>query len=125
MAEALLREEAGDRFESYSAGLEPRPIWPETIQVMNEIGIDLEGQRPKSLSEFLGRVPIRYAIIVCSDAESKCPRVWPFGAAILSWPFEDPAAFEGSEQSRLEKFRDVRDQIRERIQTWIREVPDV
>src|SRR5207342_1749488 len=60
MAEALLRRHAGDRFEVYSAGLEPKGIHPLTIRVMNEIGIPLEGHRSKSIDEFLGKVSVRY-----------------------------------------------------------------
>jgi len=119
MAEALLRKHGGDRFEAHSAGIEPKEINPLTIQVMEEIGISLAGHRSKSPSEFLGRVPIRYAVMVCERAERECPRIWPFGATVLSWPFEDPAAFAGTEEERLQKFREVRDEIEQRIQEWL------
>ncbi|MBB02950.1 MAG: low molecular weight phosphatase family protein [Planctomyces sp.] len=121
MAEALLRKYGGDRFEAHSAGVEPKEINPLTITVMEEIGISLEGHRSKSPGEFLGRVPIRYAVMVCERAERECPHIWPFGATVLSWPFEDPAAFEGTEEERLQKFREVRDEIEQRIQEWLTE----
>jgi arsenate reductase len=119
MAEAFLRKYGGDRFVAHSAGMEGLEINTLTVQVMEELGISLEGHYSKSTREFLGRVPIRCAIMVCEQAEKECPRLWPFGATVLSWPFDDPAAFEGSELARLEKFRVVRDEIEARIRQWL------
>lgn len=121
MAEAFLRHLGSDRFEVHSAGLEPKDINPLAVQVMEEAGISMRGHFPKSLSDFLGKVAVRYAIIVCDRAERECPRLWPFGASVLSWPFDDPAAIGGSNEVRLEKFRDVRDQIKKRIRQWLSE----
>ncbi len=56
MAEALLRQYAGDRFEAHSAGLEPRGLNPYAIRVMDEIGTDVRPQRSKDVMEYLGRV---------------------------------------------------------------------
>ncbi len=119
MAEAILRHEAGDRFEPCSAGLEPKPVNPLTLQVLEEAGIDTAGLRSKSTSEFLGRVSIHYAIFVCDKAQQSCPRIYPFALQSLYWPFEDPAAFQGSSMQQVAKFRAVRDQIRTQIQTWL------
>lgn len=119
MAEAFLRKLAGDRFEACSAGLDPKGIHPLTIQVMEEVGISLKGQRSKPLSEFLARKPVRYAIIVCAAAEQQCPKIWPFGAEVISWSFEDPAAAQGTPDEQLRKFREVRDQIEARVRTWV------
>ena len=121
IAEAFLRKYAGDQFEVYSAGLEPKPIHPLTIRVMEEIGIDLSGQQSKLLAQYLGKIHFGYLITVCSKAEEKCP-VFPGMGIRLHWPFEDPAAFEGSEEEKVAKFREVRDQIDHRIQTWLAEV---
>lgn len=119
MAEAFLRKLAGDRFEACSAGLDPKGIHPLTIHVMEEVGISLKGQRSKPLSEFLARKPVRYAIIVCAAAEQQCPKIWPFGAEVISWSFEDPAAAQGTPDEQLRKFREVRDQIEARVRTWV------
>jgi arsenate reductase len=121
MAEAFLRHFAGDRFEAFSAGLEPREIHPYTRRVMEEVGIDLRGQRAKGVDEYLGKLHFGYIITVCSRAEEQCP-IFPGTAVRLAWPFDDPAAFEGSEEERLERFREVRDQIAARIRAWIAEV---
>jgi len=121
MAEALLRHYAGDHFEAYSAGLEPQGIHPLTTRVMAEIGLPLTGQYAKDIREYLGRVHFGYLITVCADAEARCPSVFPGLGQRLHWAFEDPAAFVGSEEARLQKFRQVRDQIDQRIRDWLAE----
>jgi arsenate reductase len=118
MAEALLRKHAGDRYEALSAGLEPTQVQPLAIRVMNEIGIDISGQRSKSVKEYLSRVAVGKVIFVCAKAEKNCPYLYP-SLTPESWPFEDPAACQGTEEECLAKFRDVRDQIEERIKAWL------
>jgi arsenate reductase len=122
MAEAFLRKYGGDRFEAYSAGLEPSEINPYVYQVMEEVGLDLGGQRSKSVSEYMGKVHFGYMITVCANAEEKCPAVFPGMGQRLFWPFDDPAAFEGTDEEKLLKFREVRDQIEQRIKDWLAEL---
>ena len=121
MAEAFLRKYGGDRFEVYSAGLEPKEINPYTWKVMKEIGIDLTGQRSKHLSEYLGKVHFSYVITVCAQAEEQCPAVFPGMGQRLHWAIDDPAAFDGTDAQILNKFRQVRDEIDDRIQAWLQE----
>jgi len=120
MAEAILRKLAGDRFDAYSAGLEPTQVHPYAVRVMAEVGIDLAGQRAKGVDEFLGRMNPAYVIIVCEKARRRCPTAFPAtGATMLTWPIEDPAEAEGTEEDRLRKFREARDQIDARIKAWL------
>jgi arsenate reductase len=121
MAEALLRKHAGDRFEALSAGLDPLGVNPLTVRVMNEIGIDMSGHFSKPVSEYLGKVAVHATVFVCDRAESSCPTIWPGALRRLSWPFEDPAAATGSDEQRVQKFREVRDQIEKRILEWLAE----
>lgn len=121
MAEAFLKKYAGDRFEVFSAGFEPQEIDPYVLKVMQEIGLDLSEQRSKSVVEYLGKMSIGYLIIVCEKAEKNCPATFPGAMYRMFWPFEDPVAFVGSEAQKLEKFREVRDQIAARIKLWLRE----
>ncbi len=124
LAEGFLNQLAGDRFNVLSAGTEPKTdVHPLARQVMNEVGVDISGQHPKGLEEFLGRVAVRYLIIVCSGADENCPRIFPGLGERLYWPFDDPAAFEGSPEETLDEFRRVRDEIRERIGEWLSAVP--
>jgi arsenate reductase len=120
MAEALLRHYGAGRFEALSAGLNPTTIHPLAIQVMREIGLDISGQRAKNVKEYLGRVPFGHVIFVCDKAEANCPRLYPPNLP-ESWPFEDPAAATGSDEERLNKFREVRDRLAARIQAWLAE----
>lgn len=122
MAEGFLRELGGERFEAVSAGTEPAErIHPLAIQVMAEKGIDISQQDPKNVAQYLGRLAVRHLIIVCAGANEKCPRIFPGMMNRMFWPFDDPAAFEGSPAANLEKFRTVRDQIEARIKQWLKE----
>jgi arsenate reductase len=121
MAEAFLRQAAGDRYDVYSAGLEPKGINPYTRAVMREIGMDLNGQWSKDVTEYLGRVNFGALITVCDHAERNCPTTFLGIAQREHWPFEDPAAFYGTEEETLAKFRQVRDQIEHRIRRWLAE----
>ncbi len=124
MAEALLRERAGDRFEAYSAGTAPKGIHPLTISVLKEIGIDTSKLRSKDVAEYLGRLAIHHLIVVCENAEESCPRTFPVIGDRQFWPFDDPPAFQGTDEEKLNKFRQVRDQIDERIQQWLAGIPE-
>jgi arsenate reductase len=124
MAEAFLRKYAGDQFEVYSAGLTPKPINPLTIKVMEEIGFDMSSQYSKPLTIYLGKIHFGYLITVCTNAENKCP-IFPGMGIRLHWPFDDPAEFEGSEQEKLLKFREVRDQIDQKVHEWALEFQGV
>jgi arsenate reductase len=118
MAEAFLRRYAGWYFEVYSAGLTPRDINPYTLLVMREIGMDLQGQHSKLLAQFAGQMHFGYMITVCSKAENDCP-IFPGVGQRLYWPFEDPAALEGTVDDKLAKFRQVRQQIDAKIREWL------
>ena len=119
IAEAWLRKYAGDHFEVLSAGTDPKGINPLTTEVMQEVGISLEGHRSKSLGEFLGKITVNHVIVVCGQAEQECPRVWPFALKRHFWPFDDPAAAVGSHEEKLAAFRRVRYQIETRIKEWL------
>ncbi|HUK84242.1 MAG TPA: arsenate reductase ArsC [Candidatus Acidoferrum sp.] len=120
MAEAFLKKYAGDHFEVYSAGFDPQPINPYAFQVMKELGFDLSNQQPKDLAQFLGKVHFGIIITVCARAEEECPTIPGVGTRIY-WPFEDPVAFQGTEEEKLAKFREIRDKINERIEAWLKE----
>jgi arsenate reductase len=121
MAEAFLRKYAGDTFEAYSAGLEPKGLNPFTIEVMQEVGIDISHQRSKNISEYLGKVLFQYLITVCDDADKNCPTVLVGVQNRLHWSFEDPAKFQGSDEEKLARFREVRDRIEARLKAWLAE----
>jgi len=120
MAEGYLRELGGDRFNVDSAGTEPKEnVHPLAVAVMREDGVDISQQHAKHLQQFLGKRLIRYLIIVCDGANQSCPRIFPGMSERLYWPFDDPAAFAGSASATLEKFRAVRNQIKEQVRSWL------
>jgi arsenate reductase len=114
MAEGLLRQLAGDRFEVMSAGTEATRVRPLAVRAMDEIGVDISRQESKTLDRYLDE-PFDYVITVCDEANEACP-FFPGAANRLHWSFEDPSRVEGSEEERLAVFRSVRDRIRERIE---------
>jgi arsenate reductase len=121
MAEAFLRQFAGDRFDAYSAGFQPTELNPFAKKVMEEIGVDMSSRQAKPLKQFLGQTLFAYLITVCQKNEGECP-MFPGTSIRLDWPFEDPAVFQGTEEQKLNKFREIREQIRVKIQSWLREL---
>lgn len=120
MAEGLLRALAGDEFEAFSAGIEPKGrILPEVKEVMREAGIDISGQWSKSVMEYLGKAAFAHVITVCADAEENCPAIFLNMGTHEHWPFDDPAKFD--EGLRLDSTRRVRDQIEQRLRLWLGE----
>lgn len=123
MAEGFLRALAGDRLEVASAGTEATRIHPLAIRAMDEVGIDVRGHASKTLDRFLG-APWDYVVTVCDQAAERCP-LFPGPARRVHWSFEDPSAAPGDEAERLGAFRRVRDQIAERLRTWLGSEPRV
>lgn len=119
MAEAFLRQMAGDRFDAFSAGLEPLEIHPLTRKVMSEVGLDLNGQYSKSVTKYMGKVHFGYLITVCANADKHCPTTFPGVGQRMHWDIDDPAAFQGSEEEKLEEFRRVRDVVKSEIEEWL------
>jgi arsenate reductase len=116
MAEGLLCNDAGDRFEVFSAGTNPSQVRPEAIAAMREVGIDISGQRSKSVDEFLDQ-RFDYVLTVCDNAKESCP-IFPGKAVTIHRNFEDPAALEGSEEERLALFRRIREEMRHYLRTF-------
>jgi arsenate reductase len=116
MAEGLLRHDAGDRFEVFSAGTKPGQVRPEAIAVMRELGIDISGHCSKHVDEFAGQ-PFDYVLTVCDNAKESCP-IYPGHTNRLHRSFDDPAAAQGSEPERLAVFRRIRDEIRDYLRTF-------
>ena len=119
MAEAFLRDLAGDRFEVMSAGCNVgEEVHPYAVEAM-EVGVDISEQYPKGLRTYMGKVGFNYSIIVCARAEKDCPKTFPGVGTRLVWAFEDPRGEEVPEEERLEKFRKIRDEIEQKIRGWL------
>jgi arsenate reductase len=109
MAEGFLRARYGGRYEALSGGTEPGTVRPLAVRVMDEAGVDISGQRAKSVDQFVGQ-DIDVAVTLCDQARETCP-FFPGGGVREHRGFDDPAAATGSEAERLEVFRRVRDEI--------------
>ncbi|HQX55957.1 MAG TPA: arsenate reductase ArsC [Pyrinomonadaceae bacterium] len=117
MAEGLLRDIAGDRFDVVSAGTLASFVRPQAIAVMAEIGIDISGHRSKCLDEFFGQ-SFDYVITVCDNANETCP-IFPGRAKRIHWSFDDPAEAVGTVAIQLALFRRVRDEIKIRLSEFL------
>jgi arsenate reductase len=119
MAERLFRHETGESCEILSAGTNPTQVRLEAIAVMSEIGIDISGQRSKSVEEFTGQ-EFDYVITVCDHARELCP-VFPGETKHLHWSIDDPARVQGSDEERAMAFRKIRDELHQRIRSFLSE----
>ena len=120
MAEAFVKNLAGDKIDVESAGLTPKPIHPLVVEVMQEIGYDLSEARSDSVFDFFrqGRL-YDYVITVCDDtAAGQCP-VFPGVTKRLHWPFTDPESLTGTHEEKLAALREIRDRIKAKISDWL------
>jgi len=120
MAEGFLRHLGGGAFDVYSAGTEPGKLHPLAVEAMAEIGVDISGQRAKSVDDFV-QERFDYVITVCDDAKEACP-FFPNAANRFHWSFPDPSAAEGTHKERLAVFRQVRDGIRTRVEDLLKQL---
>jgi len=110
MAEAILRDAAGDLIEVHSAGSKPAGyVHPKAIAAMAEIGMDISAHTSKNMNDFLDR-NITTVITVCGNADQTCP-MYPGQVNRYHWGFNDPAHAVGTEEEIMAEFRRVRDQI--------------
>jgi arsenate reductase len=120
MAEAFVNARRNPNVRAYSAGLEKGQLNPLVVRAMAEIGIDISRNRTKTVddAEIRGR-DYDYVITVCDESGAETCPVHPSRGARLHWSFPDPSTFAGSEESRLERIRRVRDAIRLRVEAWL------
>jgi arsenate reductase len=123
MAEAFLNKVCGSEFEAQSAGLEPGKLNPIVVQAMQEIGIDISANKTKAAFEvYKSGQTFAYVITVCDEASAeRCP-IFPGVTKRLHWSFPDPSAFQGTDDERLQRTREVRDAIKAKIEAWCEEV---
>lgn len=118
MAEGWVRRDLGEQVEVCSAGTAPTMVHTLAIAVMAEAGVDISHHRSRSVSEFVGQ-PFDLVITVCDSAQQMCPVF--FGAKKqVHEPVPDPAPYGTAGDSALQKFREVRDLIRDRVVTLVR-----
>jgi arsenate reductase (thioredoxin) len=111
---------AGEQFEAESAGIEPGTLNPLVVEVMKEDGIDISNNATKDVSAFLkAGKRYSYVVTVCDEAAAeRCP-VFPGPGKRLHWSFPDPSALVGSREEKLARTREIRDQIKHRIEAFV------
>jgi arsenate reductase (thioredoxin) len=123
MAKALLRYLSHDTVKAFSAGSQPaEELHPLAIKAMAELGIDISeqaGHRAKGIEAFEDAPPMDLVVTVCDEAAEECP-YFPRARRKAHWGFPDPSKASGSEEERLAIFRQVRDAIASRIETFVR-----
>lgn len=111
IAEALLNHLYGDYYEAYSAGLKPADIHPLAVKVMQEIGIDISGQKPKSIDEIIGTRIFDYVVTLCDEAFETCP-YFPGGKKYIHKSIDASFQLEDKPELYIESFRRMRDEIK-------------
>jgi arsenate reductase len=123
MAEALWESLGNGEWEAVSAGSKPSGyVHPLAIQAMIEMGIDISANESKSLDQFLDQ-SFDLVVTVCDNAKESCP-VFPGAKQTLHWPFDDPADATGSDEAKMLVFRRVRDEINQKIQTYLNQTKE-
>jgi arsenate reductase len=112
MAEAFLNKIGAERFEAYSAGLEPGTLNPLAVEAMREVGADISTNLAKSVFDFFKSGTLfDYVVTLCDDASTeKCP-IFPGITQRIHWSFEDPSVVEGTYEEKLAVTRKIRDEI--------------
>ena len=123
MAEAFLNQVCGDEFEAHSAGLEPGKLNPVVVEAMQEIGVDISGNKTKAVFDYIkAGTMFAYVITVCDETSAeRCP-IFPGVTKRLHWGFPDPSAFQGTHEEKLKRTREIRDTIKAKIEAWCEEV---
>ncbi len=123
MAEAWLNHICSDYFEAQSAGLEPGTLNPLAVQVMSEVGIDISKKQTQGVfNMFKSGQLFAYVVTVCDETSAeRCP-IFPGVAKRIHWSLPDPSRVSGTEEEKLEKVREIRDEIRAKIEEWCEEV---
>ena len=119
MAQVIWADLGGADWKVESAGSKPSGyVHPLALEAIKEIGLSEEGLESKSVEPFVGQ-EIELAVTVCDNAKEACPAL-PGVAETLHWPFDDPADAAGSDEQKMETFRRVRDEIREKISEYLK-----
>jgi arsenate reductase (thioredoxin) len=126
MAEAFLKKYGNESFEAESAGLEPGKLNPNVVEVMKQVGIDISNNGTQSVFDLFQKGKLYNAVItVCDQASAESCPVFPGKVKRLAWSFTDPSRFRGSKEKILEETAKVRDEIEEKVLSFIKEAKEI
>ncbi len=121
MAEGWAKRLKADILEAYSAGTQPQGVDPRAVRAMEEAGVDISGQRSKSVAE-LGDREFDYVITLCDDAQQTCP-FFPAKTALIHRSFEDPPRLAKDAPDKEQAMRHYR-RVRDEIKAYIESLPE-
>lgn len=120
MADGFLKALGSDKYVVKSAGLEAHGLNPRAVQVMQEAGVDISGHASKVIdAETLNQAD--YVITLCGHADEHCPVISNKNVVKWHWGFDDPAKATGTEDEIMDKFREVRDAVKARMEAFVRD----
>ncbi len=122
MAEAFVNQLCGGEFEAQSAGLHPGSLNPIVVEALREVEIDISGKETRSVGNVIeSGQRFSHVVTVCSEADAEgCP-IFPGSAQRLHWPFPDPSKLTGSHEQKLARVREIRDDIRRKVESFCEE----
>jgi arsenate reductase len=119
MAEAFVNARHGGGLRAYSAGLEAGALNPMVVDAMRELGVDISGNRSKSVNDDdIRSREYDFVVTVCDESSAQACPIYPTRGNRLHWSFEDPSSFTGTAEERLSRTREVRDAIAHRVDAW-------
>lgn len=123
MAEAFLNATCGNRFQAFSAGLQPGKLNPIAVESMRLRGIDISKNKTKSVDDILtSGTQFEFVITVCDETSAETCPIFPGEGIRLHWGFTDPSRLTGSDQEKLAGTIRIRDEIEARILEWCKEI---
>lgn len=122
MAEGLLRDIYGDRYDVFSAGVNPTFVAPEAILALDEVGVDIKGQRSKGIDEFKD-VEFDYVITVCDKARETCP-FFPGAKNYIHKSFREPSRVCEADEPLVEGYKRVRNDIKKWLEKTFKTPPE-
>lgn len=123
MAEGMARKALADRFEIYSAGIQPIAMHPLAVKIMNEIGIDISGQKSKSINDVPWK-EMDMIVTLCGTSSKSLPSLPPT-IQRLHWPVPDPVTmtshygFKSSAEGKQIAFKEIRDMLQKRMEEFV------
>jgi arsenate reductase (thioredoxin) len=123
IAEGFLRNFTGDQFDVASSAAEHGALNPVANEVMKEAGIDISGQKPKSIAQSV-KESFSYVIAICDSTKERSP-VFPFTLHLLHWSIADPSTAGGLPGQQTEVFRRMRDEIKDKVRQFVADIAQI
>jgi arsenate reductase len=123
IAEAFLRNLTGDRFDVASACVEPGVMNPLASEIMQEVGINISGQKPKSVAQSI-KERFGYVVAICDTAKERSP-IFPFTLHLKHWSVVDPNTADGLPAQQADVYRRVRDEIKDNVRQFIADTAQI